>query len=186
MSTTETSTVPVGKRSGPGRPSHKELDSRSIDPPAPTKTELPPLNEPIRHESEIIIPETPLMKDQATALQFSEDPVTILIHRSAEKFSPRCTDLIAVNGKLAEMLFRNGWVQIGYLPRGIEVTTKRKYVEQLASSKINHINTISGEVGDRVLTNTIEKITTPTCTFSLIEDKNPLGREWLSQLLRRA
>ena len=179
MSTTPA--VPVGRRSKPST----EFDSRSIPSPAPTTTAIPDLNEPIRHEEDVVVPEGPLLKKHADALAFGEEAVTIMIHRSAEKFSPRCTDLIAVNGKMAEMLFRNGWVQIGYLPRGIEVTTKRKYVEQLASSKVNHINVISGQVGDENPRNEIEKITTPTCTFSVIEDKNPLGREWLSGLLRR-
>ena len=107
------------------------------------------------------------------------------IHRSGERFASSVTDYIAVNGKPAEMLFKNGWVPIGYLPRGVVITTKRKYLERLAASKKDEVHTNVVEHPGQDPQNLVDRYTTSTLPFSLIEDKNPLGAEWLSQLLRQ-
>jgi hypothetical protein len=134
--------------------------------------------------STIVHPETPLVKKDFEKLAFAEEPVTILIHRSGEKFSPNCTDLISVNGRHAEVLFSNGWVPVGYLPRGKSITVKRKVVEVLARSKQDHVKTVVIERDNEDPRNYVERATINTMPFQMIEDKNPLGVEWLSQLLR--
>lgn len=164
----------------------KEFDSRSVEPNQKSTIVMPPIADPVERKPEIVIPETQLMKDDLEKLAFSEEPIKIFIHRSGEKFSPRTTDLVAVNGIKAEMLFKNGWVQIGYLPRGQEIIVKRKYVEQLAHAKMDNITTVvTGNTGmgeDTV--NKVERVTTSVCQFSVLHDPNPKGIEWLSQLLR--
>jgi hypothetical protein len=163
-----------------------ELDSRSVEIPQKERIVLPPITEDVEREANIVVPETQLVTGEIDKLAFAEEPVTILIHRSGERFAPRCTDYIGVNGKGAEMLFKNGWVQIGYLPRGQAIVTKRKYVEVLARAKQDNVNanyTRSNESEEPV--NFIDRSTISTCAFSMIEDRNPLGAEWLSQLLRQ-
>jgi len=163
-----------------------ELDSRSVEIPQKERIVLPPISESVEREEPIILPEAPLVKGDLDKLAFAEEPITILIHRSGERFAPRCTDYIGVNGKGAEMLFKNGWVPIGYLPRGQSIVTKRKYVEVLARAKQDNVNsnyTRSNESEDPV--NFIDRSTVSLCAFSVIKDENPLGAEWLSQLLRQ-
>jgi hypothetical protein len=163
-----------------------ELDSRSVDIPQKERIVLPPITESVEREETIVLPEAPLVTADIDKLAFAEEPITILIHRSGERFAPRCTDYIGVNGKGAEMLFKNGWVSIGYLPRGQAIVTKRKYVEVLARAKQDNVNanyTRTNESEEPV--NFVDRSTVSLCAFSVIKDENPLGAEWLSQILRQ-
>ena len=162
-----------------------ELDTRSLEIGQKPILEMPAIDEAVEHESVIVPAEDALLSDSLERLAFAEEPVTILIHRSGEKFAPRSTDFIGINGKGAEMLFKNGWVPIGYLPRGQSVTTKRKYVEVLARAKQDHVTTQVIERDNEDPQNFIERSTTSLASFYMIEDKNPKGVEWLSQLLRQ-
>ena len=146
--------------------------------------EMPPIDEAVERESEIILAEKPLETDEAESLQMAEEPLTIIIHRSVEKFSPSVTDYIAVNGIAAEMLFKNGWVRMGYLPRGRSIITKRKYVEVLARAKQDTVNTTVIERDGEDPQNFVERVTTSTMSFTIIKDSNPKGGEWLERLVR--
>lgn len=161
-----------------------ELDTRGVKIPQKPALVMPAIDEDVDRESPIIVVETALIKEHAEKLAFAEEPVTILIHRSGEKFAPRSTDYIGVNGRGAEILFKNGWVPIGYLPRGQSVTTKRKYVEVLAKSKMDHVTTTVIERDNEDPQNIVERATVQLTTFSVIHDANPKGAEWISQLLR--
>jgi len=166
-------------------PRKSELDSRSVAIPQKEKLEMPPIDEEVERESLVITPETPLIKDDFDKLAFAEEAITILIHRSGEKFAPRTTDFVGVNGKPAEMLFKNGWIPMGYLPRGISIVTKRKVVEVLARSKQDHVTTTVVERDNEDPKNFVERSTVSTTSFSVLHDPNPMGGEWLSQLLRQ-
>jgi hypothetical protein len=124
-----------------------------------------------------------LHKVYMEALAFAEEPVTIRIERSGEKFAPNVIDLW-VNGQGAEILQNGRWVTYNALPVGTPVTTKRKYVEVLARSKTDTINTKSGKKDEFSEINSIERYTSAKAPFSVIRDKNPLGVEWLTNLLR--
>lgn len=185
-SATTTQEPIVRKPRSAGRPKRlSELDSRSVEIPQKAAIVMPPIDEAFEREPSIVQPEVPLLKTDMDKLAFAEEPVTILIHRSGEKFAPRSTDYIAVNGKAAEMLFKNGWVAIGYLPRGQSVTTKRKYVEVLARAKQDFVTTTVIELPQQDPQNVTEFSTVSTCAFSMLHDANPLGAEWLTQLLRQ-
>lgn len=173
---------PIIRRSKLKRKS--ELDTRETRIPQKPVLQMPGIDQAIERESPIVQVETPLLRDDLDKLAFAEEPVTILIHRSGEKFAPRSTDYIGVNGKGAEMLFKNGWVPIGYLPRGQSITTKRKYVEVLAKSKMDHVTTTVIERDNEDPQNLVERATVQLTTFSVIHDANPKGAEWLAQLLR--
>jgi hypothetical protein len=143
------------------------------------------LHEAITRDPDIIIADAATMakKDYYEQLAFNEEPVTILIHRSGEKNAGHSTDLVAVNNIKAEVLFeKNGWVQVGWLPRGVQLTTKRKYVERLAEAKVDDITTRSGKVGDERPENIIDRSTRAVNAFSIIYDANPRGIEWRERL----
>jgi hypothetical protein len=145
---------------------------------------MPPIDEEVERTPEIILSEHPIENDGMEALKMAEDPITIIIHRSVEKFSPGVTDYIAVNGIGAEMLFKNGWVRMGYLPRGRSIITKRKYVEVLARAKQDTVNTTVIERDNEDPQNFVERITTSTMSFTILKDDNPKGAAWLEQVVR--
>jgi len=145
---------------------------------------MPPIHEPVTREPDIIVAEHSIEKLNLDALAMAEEAVEILIHRSVEKFSPPVTDYIAINGVPAEMLFKNGWVRMGYLPRGRSIVTKRKYVEVLARAKHDAINTTVIERDNEDPQNFVERVTTSTMSFTVLQDKNPKAHDWLEQLVR--
>jgi hypothetical protein len=164
----------------------KEFDSRSVKMDQKPAIDMGSnLEDPFERNPDIFVPENDILPEDLDLLAFNEEPVKIMIHRSAEmKFQPKTTDLICVNGIKAEMLFRNGWVQIGYLPRGQAVYTKRKYVEQLAHAKVDHVSTEHEGTEVERPKNFTKIVTSASCTFSVLEDKNPRGAAWLEAILR--
>lgn len=163
----------------------QERDSRASSP------EQPPVLRPDQsNRQEAILPmDRPLMKDEADALAFNEEVLRILIHRSEEEeLASNVTDFIAVNGVKAEVLMHDGkWLALGYLPKGIPIYTKRKYVEQLARAKMDKIKTRVEEISDGAgpggRENHTDRFTKAMTAFSVLEDKNQKGGEWLSRLL---
>lgn len=128
-----------------------------------------------------------ISEDDLETLAFLEEPVKIHIFQSNDpQHAPMCTDFISNRGIPAEVLFKNGWVQIGYLPRGQTIYVKRKTLAQLASNRIDAIQTRverQSEASDPI--NHTMPITTRTFQFQVIEDKNPKGAAWLERLLYR-
>jgi hypothetical protein len=121
-------------------------------------------------------------------LAFNEEPITIHIHHSSERNAPPCTDLVANNGRWAEMLVgtteaSSKWVAVGYLPRGRNIVTKRKYAMELARSKQDNVTTQIMERNGEDPQNLVKRVTSAKFPFSVIEDKNPRGAEWLRIML---
>lgn len=139
------------------------------------------LNQEIDHEH-IIVADQPITSDYAKLLAFGEEPVTIRIEKSSEKFAPVVVDCW-VNGKGAEVFMNGHWVVLGYLPVGREVITRRKYVEVLARSKIDNITTNVGTMGETER-NMLDISTSSKAPFSVLEDRSPMGREWINRLMR--
>ena len=164
------------------RPSSKEKDSR-----AHTPAQAPSLiTEPENRAEEILPLDRPLVKGEADALAFNEEPIRIIIHMEEDDQASshsRTTDLVAVNGIKAEVIIGNMWRQVGYLPKGIALYTKRKYVEQLARAKADKVSTRVEYLPDGDRRNHIDRFTKVKHPFSVLEDKNPLGAEWLERLI---
>ena len=167
------------------RMSKQEKDSRAQSPAQPSV-----LRPDLSNRSEPILPmDRPLMKDEADGLAFNEEVLRILIHRSDdEDLASNVTDFIAVNGIKAEVIMHDGrWLALGYLPKGIPIYTKRKYVEQLARAKMDKIKTRVEDIVDGAgaggKENYTDRFTKAVAAFSVLEDKNPKGGEWLSRLL---
>lgn len=135
----------------------------------------------IDHEN-IVIASPHITNDSLKMLAFMEEPVSIMIQKANEKHAPIVVDCW-VNGRGAEV-FQNGqWLVLGYLPVGREIITRRKYVEVLARSKVDNVTTDVIQSPDSEQ-NLVNVGTSSKAPFSVIEDRNPLGREWLSRLMR--
>lgn len=159
----------------------KELHSDSVK-----IEQKPTIIDQKKHEEEgdIILVDKPVNKEWLDELAFNEEPVTIRIEPSAEKHAAGAHP-VWVNGKGAEV-FQNGrWQEIGYLPVGRVLTIKRKYVAVLASAKFDNISTEVVEVVNENPNNQIKRLTSRTVSFSVLEDKNPRGGAWLTELCRR-
>ena len=137
------------------------------------------------HQQDVIVADQNLNLDYLAELNFNEEPVTIRLEPSSEKFASRWIPCW-VNGKGAEVLINGKWVEFGYLPVSKPLTIKRKYVEVLLRSKRDAIETNVVERDNEDPQNIVQRSTTSTALFSVIEDRNPKGAEWATELRRRA
>ena len=123
-------------------------------------------------------------KEYLERLKMDNDPVTIVIAKGNEQ-KPALTVPVWVQGIGAEVLKDGKWVQLGWLPVDIAVTTKRKYVEALARAKpVNVDNEIIGGMNafGPMPQNQITHTARALNQFSVLEDRNPKGGEWLRRL----
>ncbi len=131
----------------------------------------------------IQVVEKPLDMDYLRNLTFAEEPITIIISKNPEKFAPLTVDCWC-NGKGAEVLDQNNkWVEFGWLPVGKMVTTKRKYVEILARSKLMSVQTDTGNENDAEPKNEVIRSNSLKAQFSVIGDTSPYSGVWLQRLL---
>lgn len=123
----------------------------------------------------------------AAELAFLEEPLKIMIMvptMPGDKHPPR-TVQCWVNGKGAEQLTNGKWMQCGWLPLGVPVVTRRKYVEVLLRSKTDMIHTEVIHQGEGVSAseqNIARRLTSGKYTLSVLADQSPRAHEWLSTL----
>lgn len=137
-------------------------------------------------DSEIILVDKPLNKDYLDALAFAEDPVTVILNPSSQENAPTMFP-VWVNGKGAEV-FQNGrWDEIGYLPVGRPLTIKRKVLEVIIRAKIDRVTTVHEELDGRPenIINRVNRATSAVHSFSIINDPNPKGAAWATEMIRR-
>lgn len=114
--------------------------------------------------------------EKAAKLAFNEEPVIIQLHESTDPNAEKLV-YVAINGEGAA-----GGVN-GYLPRGVPVTVKRKFVENLC-----HARPVAYESVERMNQRGEREVIYPKTSalkypFSVISDPNPKGAQWLSKLL---
>jgi hypothetical protein len=140
-------------------------------------------DEGLPERGEVIEPvDGDLLSDHTQRLLFAEEPVTIIINKSAEKFAPLTVDCWC-NGKGAEVLTDGRWMEFGWLPVERRVTTKRKYVEILARSKQMSIRTEVGDMTEEKPKNEILRSNSLKAQFSVIGDTSRFAAAWLQQLM---
>lgn len=115
-------------------------------------------------------------------IAFNEEPVTILIENNSNSDNPETHVPVQVNGRGAEVLSNGRWLEITWLPIGIELTTKRKYVEVLARSKSTTIRTQHEDANVERPRNEVKRFTKAQYPMSILVDENPKGRAWLSAI----
>lgn len=120
--------------------------------------------------------------DYLAALNFMEEPVTILIEENTRSELPESHVPVGVNGKGAEVLIDGKWVEAGWLPIGRELTTKRKYVEVLLRSKADTINTDHDDATVERPRNMVKRRTAAQYPVSVLHDANPKSREWQARV----
>lgn len=92
----------------------------------------------------IAIAEKMPKQDYMDAVKFGEDPVTVVITPSSDRTAARYV-YCAVNGRPAEVWDgqRKVWLSFKYLPVGVPLTVKRKYLEVLARARTDTFRTES-------------------------------------------
>ncbi len=166
----------------PTRRARREVNTSELELGQPDAIQMPEVGLPDRGDEVVAVAE-PLHSAYTQALLFAEEPVTILINKSQEKFAPLTVDCWC-NGKGAEVMADGKWVEFGWLPVERAVTTKRKYVEILARSKHMSINTVVGDVNDESPKNEISRSNSLKAQFSIIGDTSPRAAEWIQSLMR--
>lgn len=147
-------------------------------------------------DPEVVAVERLPNQDYLDELKFNEEPVTIRLEPTAEKNAPTafpvwnqgkgCEVLIDRDGRFVTTTSGSGrWFEKPYIPVGVVLTTKRKYVEIIVRAKIDTVHTEVKEKDSENPRNTIQRFTSAVHSFSIIEDRNPKGVEWLSALRRR-
>ena len=139
------------------------------------------------NRSETVIPvDKPLDSEYMAALAFAEDELTIRIEPGDEENGPLALELW-VNGVGAEVkdTITGRFLPLGALPVGQPIITKRKYVEQLARSRVDRVST-DEQHEDTTKNNSdvfrIRRSSHRKSMFSVIHDPSPKGREWLTRL----
>jgi len=139
------------------------------------------------HPTEVVQADPSIIsKDYMDELAFNEEPLTIMLVASSEPNAPASVP-VWVNGKGAEILNprTNKWMEITYLPVGIELTVKRKYVGNLIQAKLDKVTTDFGKPGEENPVNRINRFTSSYHSFQIINDPNPKGRAWFMEMQRR-
>jgi len=111
-------------------------------------------------------------KDLAEAESFMNEPLVIQIHTTNDKNAPPSV-YVGLNGE-------GGW-----LPRGLKIRLKRKFVERLAQSQSASFQTKSNpdphaDEGTNVLRSSGQEY-----PFEVLQDPNPKGRAWLARVTRQ-
>lgn len=121
-------------------------------------------------ETEDVVLAGNLEKDYLAQLAFNEELVEITIAEDSSEF-PIDPVPLSVNG------------QQKHIKRGVPTVIPRKFVESLCSPTIRVATKNSkNQLGEDATT--LEQTRSLQFPFSLV-DKNPKGKEWLRQLLRR-
>jgi hypothetical protein len=113
---------------------------------------------------------------KAAMLKFMEEPVTIIIAEASDKNAEKAV-FCKVNGR------GPGPGGSPWLPRNMEITIPRKYVEVLARARpvrVQSVEKVNNETGERYMEQ--NKSSSDRYPFSVVQDANPAGREWLRSI----
>lgn len=127
-----------------------------------------------------------LFDGYAEALKFNEEPITIRVEQSnvgGMESAPTHVPC-SVNGKPAEIWDGKRWLQVGWLPVGEIITTKRKYAEVLILSKHTSVDTQVRTSPGKEPENFMKRSVSSRCPVSIVRDENPKGMEWVTRLMQ--
>ena len=104
--------------------------------------------------------------------KFMEEPVVIEILTTTDPNAPKAV-FIGVNGD-------SRW-----LPRGMPLKLQRKFVERLAQAQEMRYETKRSKDPESDMGMDTLRSTAQSYQFSVLEDKNPIGRKWLLRVTRQ-
>lgn len=120
----------------------------------------------------IDVVDKPMPKEALEMEAFMNEPVTIIINPSHDPDDPKLVQ-VGVNGVNQ------------FIPRGEPIAVKRKYVEVLARAKRTDFHqTLDERLGEAM--NHLRSMHSLRFPFSVIEDRNRNGGEWLKAVLAEA
>lgn len=155
--------------------------------------QLPPVVDDGDREDESLLPRVhrvdkakhpSLTKEYYDELKFNEEPVTVRFTSGGDRFAPKFVDC-AVMGKGIEVLMDGRWLELFQVPVNQNVTMKRKYVEVFARCKHTDVVARSNGIprdGMPTVNDTLYN-TNLKYPFSVIDDRNPKGHDWLTRIL---
>lgn len=124
-------------------------------------------------------------KEYLARLAMGEEPVEILIEPSTDPNAPH-SYYCAVNGRGAECLGPDGnWRTIDWVPVGVRLTMKRKYVEVLVRAKRDRVTTEHDGPNVADPRNKIVRQTSAVANVQILHDANPRGPAMFAELRRR-
>ena len=137
----------------------------------------------IEHDANIAAMEKQYFDD----LAFNEEPVTILIDQPPGDFAQATQD-VWCNGEMPELLINNKWYRKCAIPLGVEVTTKRKYVEILMRAKPYTVRTSYDPQTESNPSpeNYVKRTPNRAVNMSIIGDTSSRAREWQQRIMREA
>lgn len=155
------------------RISKSEVDSRNHQ--APTRTaalsaleEPPSLDQEGRPEIDTVG-----SMDEAAALLFAEDKLTIVIHNSGDTKNQEDPVPVGVNGRMA------------YVKRGQHTIMPRKYVERLLRAQADSVEQDITAREERDF-NRLTIRPTQRYPLSVLHDPSPMGAAWLQSITQGA
>lgn len=137
----------------------------------------------VEHESVIErVSDLSTVGDKAKMMKFMEEPVEIMINESTDPNAENAV-FCAVNGEGALVVkgHRTPWI-----PRGVAVTIRRKFVERLARARRIGIRTDEVRDGNGDRTTAIRRSSALAYQFTVLRDENPNGSSWLRRVLAEA
>ena len=143
-----------------------------------------PIVDTAAYDGDIVLTERVESRDYADALAFMAEPVTIRLEPSSDKNAATAFP-VWVNGKPAEVFQNNRWDEIGYLPVGRVLTVRRSVLEVIIRAKTDTVHTEIRNMDAERPENAVQRFTSPVHSFSIIEDRNPRGAAWVTELRRR-
>lgn len=129
-----------------------------------------------------------VMMEYAEEIAFNEEPVVIFIHPNMMVKRPEQFVQVYVNGVGAEMYnYQTGqWQQVGVLPVGQNVTTRRKYVEAIANARNEVVATETYIKANGDEFNDIHKHQVVRHGFQIVKDWNKKhGPKWFHRVMQR-
>ncbi len=119
-------------------------------------------------------------EDKAAKLAFGEETMTVIISEDSNPLNPEPYVYLANSGRGA---MPNG---VPWVPRGVPVDIKRKFVEQLCRAKPIAIKTVEVTQADGARGIQIQRNASLKYPFTVVRDDNPKGAAWLREMLRSA
>lgn len=126
----------------------------------------------------------PLSPDQATELLFNEEPVTIRAEMSNDP-NAAMHIMASVNGKGAEAYIEGlGWQEMKWVPVGIDVIVKRKYLAVWLSSKVMSVTLTPDKADGSQPRNQLNRRYSQAYLITIVKD-TPKGHEWARRLINQ-
>lgn len=133
---------------------------------------------------DIVEADATLTKEYADELAFMAEWVTIRLEPGSDDNAPTVFQGW-VNGR-CEMLVNNQPAQVLALPIGEEITVRRSMLEVIARNKRMGVRTEhTAENRMLQLANRTIRTISQVQPVSIVEDKNPRGRPWFQEMIRR-